>query len=53
MTIIACGLMVSRGLEAAEVLAEEGIQARVLEMHTIKPLDEAAVELAPVKPARW
>lgn len=45
-TIIACGLMVSRALEAAKVLAQEGIQIRVMEMHTIKPLDEAAVEQA-------
>jgi transketolase len=43
LTIIACGLMVSASLEAAEELAKQGIQARVLDMHTIKPLDEAAV----------
>lgn len=46
LTIIACGLMLSRSLEAAEILAQEGIEASVLEMHTIKPLDTAAVELA-------
>lgn len=43
VTLIATGLMVSRCLEAADALAREGIQARVLEIHTIKPLDEAAV----------
>jgi transketolase len=39
VTLIGCGLMVSRSLEAAEMLAGEGIDARVLEVHTIKPLD--------------
>lgn len=43
LTIIANGLMVAAALEAAERLAEDGIQARVLDMHTVKPLDEAAV----------
>jgi transketolase len=43
LTIIACGLMVGPALEAAEQLATSGRQARVLDMHTIKPLDDAAV----------
>lgn len=43
VTIIANGMMVQMALEAAELLAEEQIQARVLDMHTIKPLDEQAV----------
>lgn len=43
VTIIATGLMVAPALEAAEQLARDGKQARVLDMHTIKPLDEAAV----------
>ncbi len=43
VTIIANGLMVSAALEAAEQLAGQGIQARVLDMHTVKPLDDAAV----------
>ena len=46
VTIIANGLMVSRSLEAAEVLAGEGIDARVLDMHTVKPLDVDAVVAA-------
>jgi len=46
VTIIACGLMVAVALEAADLLAREGIEARVLDMHTIKPLDEEAVERA-------
>ncbi len=41
--IIAAGIMVSFALEAAESLAAEGIEAKVLSMHTIKPLDEEAV----------
>ncbi len=43
LTIIANGLMVSAALEAAERLAGKGVQARVLDMHTVKPLDDAAV----------
>ncbi|MGI5911549.1 MAG: transketolase family protein [Syntrophomonadaceae bacterium] len=38
-TIIACGTMVSRALEAAAALAAEAIQVSVIDMHTIKPLD--------------
>ena len=45
-TIIACGLMVAAALEAAHHLSEMGIEVRVLDMHTIKPLDKNAVELA-------
>jgi transketolase len=37
--IIACGVMVARALQAAEELRREGIYPRVVEMHTIKPLD--------------
>ena len=43
VSIFCCGLMVSRSLEAARVLADEGIQAGVTEIHTIKPLDEEAI----------
>lgn len=43
VTIIAVGMMVQMALKAADILASEGISARVLDMHTIKPLDEAAV----------
>ena len=43
VTIIAVGMMVQMALQAAELLKAEGISARVLDMHTIKPLDEAAV----------
>jgi len=43
VTLIGTGLMLSRCLEAAEMLASEGIDARVMEIHTIKPLDADAV----------
>ena len=43
VTIIAVGLNVQMALKAAEKLAEEGISARVINMHTIKPLDEELV----------
>jgi transketolase len=46
VTLIACGLMVSAALEAAQALSEQGIEARVLDMHTIKPLDIPAIERA-------
>lgn len=42
-TVIACGIMVNEALMAAEELEKEGISVRVLDMHTIKPLDEEAV----------
>jgi transketolase len=43
VTIIACGYMVNQALLAAEQLAEANIHARVINMHTIKPLDAEAV----------
>ena len=43
VTLIATGVTVSRALDAAARLASEGIEARVLNMATIAPLDEAAV----------
>lgn len=43
VAIIACGLMVSESLKAAEALRAEGISVRLVDMHAIKPLDEAEV----------
>lgn len=43
VTIIATGIMVAAALEAAEQLAIKGIQAGVLDVHTIKPLDVEAI----------
>jgi transketolase len=42
-TIIACGVMVQKALDAADELKKRKINCRVLNMHTIKPLDEKAV----------
>ena len=39
VTIVATGIMVAAALEAAKILAERGISARVINIHTIKPLD--------------
>lgn len=46
VTLIACGIMLSRSIEAADRLAEYGVQAQVIDMHTIKPLDSAAIKQA-------
>ena len=46
LTIIATGLPVNNCLEAAEKLAEDGIDAKVINIHTIKPLDEELVVAA-------
>lgn len=43
VTIIAAGMMVQMALKAADILAGEGVSARVIDMHTIKPLDEELV----------
>lgn len=43
VAIIACGLMVAQALAAADSLAKEGIATRVLDMHTLKPIDREAV----------
>ena len=39
VAIIACGVMVSESIKAAEALAAEGVSAAVIDMHTLKPLD--------------
>jgi transketolase len=46
VTLVANGLMVAPALDAAEILAQEGIEARVLDMHTVKPIDSTALEAA-------
>ena len=43
VTVIACGIMVSRALEAASSLASQGVDCRVLNMSTLKPLDEGVI----------
>lgn len=49
VTIIASGLTVNESLEAAKLLEKDSISAEVINMHTIKPLDEQAVINAAVK----
>jgi transketolase len=46
LTIVAVGLLVERAQRAADQLASEGIEARVLNMSTIRPLDASALEAA-------
>jgi transketolase len=43
VTVVAAGIMVAKALEAADTLAKQGIDCRVINMHTFKPLDEAAI----------
>ena len=46
LTMVANGLLVAQALIAADTLAKRGVEARVIDMHTIKPLDTAALERA-------
>jgi transketolase len=46
VTIIANGLMVAAAVDAATILAKEGVSVRVLDMHTIKPIDRDAIAKA-------
>lgn len=46
LTIAAAGVMVARSVAAAEQLAGEGVQCRVLDLHTVKPLDAGALAAA-------
>jgi transketolase len=43
LTIMACGIMLERAVQAADLLASRGISARLLSMSSIKPLDEEAI----------
>lgn len=43
LTVLSTGLMLDRCLNAAEALSKEGIEARVMDMHTIKPLDTQSI----------
>jgi transketolase len=46
VTLIATGLMVAESIRAAETLEAEGVSARVIDIHTIKPLDRDAISRA-------
>lgn len=52
ITLIATGTMVGRALEAGSLLAAQGVEARVLNMSTIKPLDREAIVEAAVQTGR-
>ena len=52
VTIVACGLMVQAALEASDALAEKGVSAEVINIHTIKPLDEELVRASAAKTGR-
>ena len=43
LTVIACGLMVHKAMEAAEQMAEKGISVRVVDMYSIKPIDKELI----------
>ena len=43
ITIVATGLMVSRALEAVKTLAEQGVDARLINIHTVKPIDRELI----------
>ena len=50
--IVATGIMVSKAYDAAEKLAEEGIDARVIDIHTVKPIDEEIIIKAAAETGR-
>ena len=52
VTVVACGMMVPRALEAAQRLADEGISAQVVNMATIKPIDADLLEACARKTGR-
>lgn len=46
VTLVACGVQTARAIDAADILARDGISARVINMPTIKPIDAALLEAA-------
>lgn len=46
LTIMACGRMVDYAVQAADILKKDGIEVRVIDMYSIKPIDGAAIEAA-------
>ena len=49
ITLVANGIMVAMALDAAQALADDGIEARVLDFHTVKPIDNETLEQAAVE----
>ncbi len=52
VTVVACGVEVNEALIAAERLAEEGVQAEVIDAYSVKPLDEATILASAAKTGR-
>lgn len=52
VTIVACGAMVAKSLRAADELAKSGIEAEVVDLRTIKPLDAATIVESVIKTSR-
>ncbi len=52
LTIVACGLMVEAALKAADLLAEKGVSAEVINIHTIKPIDDELLRASAAKTGR-
>ena len=52
ITLVACGVEVGEALEAAEILAGEGISAEVIDAYSVKPLDEEAILASAAKTGR-
>ncbi len=52
LTIVATSIMVKRALEAADILAEEGIQVEIIDPRTLKPLDMVPIEASVIKTGR-
>ncbi len=52
VTIVACGVLVSEALEAADLLAEEGISAEVIDCISVKPLDDETILASAAKTGR-
>ncbi|MCK4804564.1 MAG: transketolase family protein [Spirochaetes bacterium] len=46
LTIIGCGIMVAMALDAAAELSEKGIEARVIDMHSLRPMDKESIAKA-------
>lgn len=46
LTLVACGMLVAPALDAAEQLAAEGVEARVIDVHTLRPLDRDTLRQA-------
>jgi transketolase len=44
VTVIACGVMVHEGLRARQIMGERGVSVRVVNLHTLKPIDAALIE---------